>query len=127
MRSSNWRGGGIQNQSNKLIQNIGGLEKQPFKNIKEKGFNLVFGPSNSFQKILHKSFYTRSVQTLSDLFLSRQQGMSELPVQSVAAHTHSCVIVKRFEPIHFFLCKAFSAGGWHVFVDFLIFQQILLQ
>ena len=31
--------------------------------------------------------YTRSVQKVSDLFLSRQQGMSELPMQSVAAHT----------------------------------------
>ena len=31
----------------------------------------------------------RSVQKVSDLFLSRQQGMSELPMQSVAAHTHA--------------------------------------
>ena len=30
--------------------------------------------------------YTRSVQKVSDLFLSSQQGMSELPMQSVAAH-----------------------------------------
>ena len=34
-----------------------------------------------------KVLYTRSVQKVSDLFLSRQQGMSKLPVQSVAAHT----------------------------------------
>ena len=30
--------------------------------------------------------YTRSVQKVSDLFLSSQQGMSELPMQNVAAH-----------------------------------------
>ena len=49
----------------------------------------------------------------STFFLSSQQGMSELLVQSVAAHIHihaSSWSVSSWFVIHFFLCKAFSAG-----------------